>query len=59
MKGAFDRRGRAWWQTGKIGGVVASWLDPAWLAGARAWIDEQVSRLGPVRAGDGSSAWPR
>jgi hypothetical protein len=35
-----------------IGGVVASWLDPAWLAGAHAWIDEQVSRLGLVRAGD-------
>ena len=45
------------WQTGKIGGAVASWLDPAWLAGAHAWIDEQVSRLGLVRAGDGSSAY--
>lgn len=58
MTGRIDRRARAWWQTGKIGGVVASWVHPAWLAGAHAWIDERVSRLGLVRAGDGSSAYP-
>ena len=28
------------------------WRDPAWLAGAHAWIDEQVDRLGLVRVGE-------
>lgn len=28
------------------------WRDPAWLAGVHAWIDEQVDRLGLVRAGE-------
>ncbi|HET8969502.1 MAG TPA: phosphotransferase [Candidatus Nanopelagicales bacterium] len=28
------------------------WRDPAWLAVAHAWIDEQVHRLGLVRLGD-------
>jgi len=50
-------RARAWWQTGKIGGVVACWLDADRLAGAYARIDEQVSRLGLAHAGDGSSAY--
>lgn len=28
------------------------WSDPAWLAGAHAWIDEQTAALGLVRTGD-------
>ncbi|GEP35944.1 phosphotransferase [Nocardioides szechwanensis] len=28
------------------------WSDPAWLAGAHAWIDEQTASLGLVRAGE-------
>ena len=28
------------------------WRDPAWLAGAHAWIEEQTDRLGLVRAGE-------
>ena len=28
------------------------WTDPAWLAGAHAWVDEQTTALGLVRTGD-------
>ena len=30
----------------------APWLDPVWLAGAHAWIEEQMDRLGLVREGE-------
>ena len=29
----------------------APWRDPVWIAGAHAWIEEQLDRLGLVRAG--------
>jgi Phosphotransferase enzyme family len=32
--------------------VISPWEDPAWLAGAVGWVDEQLHGLGRSRAGD-------
>jgi hypothetical protein len=32
--------------------VIAPWEDPAWLAGAVAWVDEQLHSLGRSRVGE-------
>jgi hypothetical protein len=34
------------------GTVTELWTDPAWLAGAHAWVEEQTDALGLVRTGD-------